>query len=166
MPAPTASKRVEGSMDRLMRWVMLFLLMVPVAVAAEVFSGIGFVNEDGSLTVASRTVHLYGIYIPETDETCHTFVRPVRCGPRAVLALKFRITGFVRCAERLRRPDGSIEAVCRTGGDAFEPGEDLSAHLLRYGWAVARPYAPFEYHALERIARHRGVGIWGIPMIR
>lgn len=42
-------------------------------------------------------------------------------------------------------------------------GEDLAAYLLEQGWAVALPYTPFEYHVLERIARHKGFGIWGFP---
>ena len=32
--------------------------------------------------------------------------------------------------------------------------------------ALALPDAPFEYHALEKIARHRGLGVWGMPADR
>jgi endonuclease YncB( thermonuclease family) len=40
-------------------------------------------------------------------------------------------------------------------------GEDLSAYLIQRGWALAAPYAPFEYHTFEKSARHWGKGIWG-----
>jgi len=40
----------------------------------------------------------------------------------------------------------------------------LSEWMLQSGWAVALPDAPFEYSAMESIARSRGIGIWGIPV--
>jgi endonuclease YncB( thermonuclease family) len=47
---------------------------------------------------------------------------------------------------------------------SFEEGEDLAAYLIRHGWALARPGAPFEYHALERIAREQSAGVWGFSV--
>jgi len=41
---------------------------------------------------------------------------------------------------------------------------DLAAELLRHGWAVALPGAPFEYVTLERIARAHNRGIWGFQV--
>jgi endonuclease YncB( thermonuclease family) len=74
------------------------------------------------------------------------------------LALEFK-TGsqFVTCREVERLSDGSVSAVCWTWGDE----EDLAAYLIGQGWALARPEAPFEYAALERIAERRGLGVWG-----
>jgi len=40
----------------------------------------------------------------------------------------------------------------------------MSAWMLKRGWAVALPDAPFEYSAVEKIARSKGIGIWGIPV--
>lgn len=127
--------------------------------AADITS-YAFVQRDGTLRVQGRTIHLYGIHIPATGEACRTFERPVRCSSRAALALEFKIHGFVRCTPVERRPDGSLTAVCRADGT------DLSAYLLERGWALALPDAPFEYVALERIARERGVGLWGLPVER
>lgn len=122
-------------------------------------SSFAFVNEDGTLRISGRHIHLYGIYIPPTGQTCYTFVRPLQCGTRASLALEFRISGdFVRCQPRSTNPDGSIAANCRAGN------EDLSEWMLQRGWAVALPNAPFHYLALEKIAQSKGVGIWGIPI--
>jgi len=129
------------------------------AAAAGDISSFAFVREDGALQIDGQLVHLYGIYIPPTDRTCHTFLRPLRCNTRAALALDFKISGdFVRCRSRWINPDGSLTASCVSGED------DLSEWMLQRGWALALPDAPFAYAALEKIARARGVGIWGIPV--
>jgi endonuclease YncB( thermonuclease family) len=75
------------------------------------------------------------------------------------LALDFKISGdFVHCIPHYVNPDSSVIASCRSGN------EDLSEWMLQRGWAVALPDAPFEYAAMERIARARGIGVWGIPV--
>jgi len=137
----------------------LLFLSAAAQVAAADISGYAFVQDDGSLTLKGRHVRLYGIYIPPTSRSCRTFERPVTCAPRAALALDFRIgVDFVHCEPRSKSPDGRIVALCRVGG------EDLSAYLLARGWALALPDAPFEYAALEKIARHQGVGVWGLAV--
>ncbi len=134
---------------------------VPWAMAASEISSYAFVQQDGSLKLAGYLVYLYGIYIPATEQACYGFIRPVPCGPRAALALDFKISGdFVHCTPRATNPDGSITANCRSGN------EDLSLWMLQQGWALALPDAPFEYSAMERVARSKGVGIWGIPIDR
>lgn len=129
------------------------------ASANDEISSFAFVQRDGSLRIDGRLVYLYGIYIPPTDDSCTTFLRPVRCNSRAALALEFKISGdFVRCLPRVVNADGSLVASCTSGED------DLSEWMLKKGWAIARPDAPFSYEALEKIARARGLGIWGIPV--
>lgn len=140
--------------------LLCIVLSAPLWAAGEpAISSFAFVHEDGALTVSGTRIHLYGIYIPPTERTCSTFVRPMPCGTRASLALEFRLSGdFVQCSERNRHADGSITASCTSNG------EDLSAWMLQRGWAVALPDAPFEYAAMEKIARSKGIGIWGIPV--
>lgn len=129
------------------------------AMADTEISGFAFVQENASLKIGNTLVRLYGIYIPPTEYSCYTFIRPIPCGPRAILALDFKISGdFVHCAPRYANPDGSVIASCRSGN------EDLSEWMLQRGWAVALPDAPFEYAAMEKIAHARGIGIWGIPI--
>jgi endonuclease YncB( thermonuclease family) len=138
---------------------LLGMVLLQQAIAQADISSFAFVQDDGSLKVAGYLIHLYGIYIPPTDQTCYTFIRPIPCGTRASLALDFKISGdFVHCVERASGPDGSITASCRVGE------EELSEWMLQHGWAVALPDAPFEYAAMERIAQSRGIGIWGIPV--
>lgn len=124
------------------------------------------VQEDATLKVKGRTIRLFGIYIPPTDRTCLRFLRPTPCGSRAAMALELKIQGFVHCEEKERYADGSISAICWVGRSTFDEGEDLSAYLIREGWAVALPDAPFEYHVLEKIARRRSLGVWGFPVDR
>ncbi|MEO5659060.1 MAG: thermonuclease family protein [Polaromonas sp.] len=139
--------------------VTFSVLATAEATADAEISSFAFVQPDGTLKVSHDLIHLYGIYIPPTDQTCYTFIRPVLCGTRASLALDFKISGdFVHCVPRATHPDGSITASCSVGH------EDLSAWMLQKGWAVALPDSPFEYQAMEKIARSRGFGVWGIPI--
>lgn len=114
------------------------------------------VRPDATLRVGSRVVRLYGIYVPPMGRTCRSNLRPVKCGSHAMLALDFKIRGFVRCEELYAHHDRSVTALCRNRG------VDLGAYLIERGWAVARPDGPFRYHVLERIARARGMGVWGL----
>lgn len=129
------------------------------AMADGEISGFASMQDDGLLKISGYRIHLYGIYIPATEQTCYTFVRPVPCGSRGSLALNFKIEGdFVHCTQRMRHADDSITASCTLGN------EDLSEWMLQKGWAVALPDAPFHYAALEKIAQSRGIGIWGVPV--
>jgi endonuclease YncB( thermonuclease family) len=135
------------------------IAMLPQALAQEEISASAFVQDDGSLRISGYLIKLYGIYIPPTNQTCYTFIRPIPCGTRSSLALDFKINAdFVHCLPRANNPDGSVTASCKVGD------EDLSEWMLQKGWAVALPDAPFEYAAMEKIAQTKGVGIWGIPI--
>ncbi len=147
-------------------WLALALVLsAPVPARAD-FVNYAIVQDDGSLRVSGWTIRLFGIYIPPTRRTCQTHLRPGRCGQRAVVALDFKTHGFVRCRKQARNRDGSITAVCWVNGQGsvLADPEDLSAWMLRQGWALALPDAPFEYHALERIARARRRGVWGFEV--
>lgn len=151
--------------QRLLRSTLLltWAALAPMrwAAAQEEISSFASVQDDGSLRMAGSVVQLYGIYIPPTSQSCYTFVRPVACASRAALALDFKISGqFIHCRPKATNPDGSLTASCSA------ENEDLGAWMLQQGWALARPDAPFEYAALEKIARSKGIGIWGIPVER
>jgi len=139
------------------------LLAATTGIAGD-FSSYASVDEDGSLRVGTRKVHLYGIYIPPTGQHCRTFFSPPVCGSRATLALEFKIQGFVHCREKSRNRDRSVNAICYVNRSNTSAGEDLGAYLIQQGWAMARPQAPFEYHALEKIARQQSAGIWGFTI--
>jgi endonuclease YncB( thermonuclease family) len=145
---------------------IVFTLLVYTEVFAEELTSYAFVNDDATLTIKRKTIHLYGIHIPKTGQNCRTSQIPPVCGSRASLALEFKVKGFVRCEIISENPDGSLTGLCRVNSSHFEEGDDLSAYLLERGWAVALPDAPIEYQTLEKIARSRGMGVWGIAVDR
>jgi endonuclease YncB( thermonuclease family) len=139
------------------------VLSARAAFAYEISSS-AQVNDDGTLRIKGKTIHLWGIHIPQTGQTCTRNRNPPNCGSRAALALDFKIDGFVRCEIMARNQDGSLVGWCRVNAGHFSDGEDLSAYLLQKGWAVALPDASIEYQTLEKIARSRQFGMWGIPV--
>jgi len=147
-------------------FLFLTLLLHGSLAFSETLASYAFVNEDGTLRIKKKNVHLYGIHIPSTSKNCRTSQQPPVCGERAALALEFKIKSFIRCEIISKNPDGSLTGQCFANYSNFEEGEDLSAYLLERGWAVALPDAPIEYHTLEKIARSRGMGVWGIAIDR
>ncbi|MEP0201653.1 MAG: hypothetical protein ABJ084_07330 [Halioglobus sp.] len=113
--------------------------------------------------IKNTEVHLYGIHIPDTGRTCSATSGKVVCGTRGVIALEAKVDRFVKCEVINTYDDGSVEGWCRINASTFSDGEDLSAYLLEEGWAVALPEAPIDYHTKEKIARSRGIGVWGTP---
>lgn len=144
--------------------LMALLLAFPPALLARELYSYAAVNQNASLKIKGKIVHLYGIHIPATNRTCRTDNNPPFCGSRAVVALDRKIDGFVRCEILQTNADRSVVGLCRVNSSNFDAGEDLSAYLLQQGWAVALPDAPFEYQTLEKIARSRGFGVWGTPV--
>jgi endonuclease YncB( thermonuclease family) len=127
-----------------------------------VVDGLAIVHEDGTLSVGGELVRLFGVYIPQFERTCRTYLRPPRCAPKAVLVLADKVDGFVRCEIVQRGPDGVPEGICgMRGRDLFAPREDLGAWLVQEGFALAAPEAPPEYRLLERLAESRELGLWG-----
>ena len=142
------------------RYLMIAPLLVALdwpltAAAAPKLVSYAQVRPDATLLVGSKVVRLYGIYVPPSEYTCRSCIRPVKCGSNAVLALDFKIRGFVHCEPVTRHRDRSITALCRNRG------VDLGAYLIERGWAVALPNGPFQYHVLEEIARDKNMGVWG-----
>ncbi len=151
MPYPT--KRIP---------LCLTLLAIPLLAQAErEIVGHGIVQDDCSLWIKDKVVHLYGIYMPPTGRQCESSLSPLRCGSRGVLALDFKVKGFVHCFPRRENTDRSLDAICYVDRTSFDPGIDLAEYLLERGWAIALPDGPFQYQAMEKIARSRGLGVWG-----
>jgi endonuclease YncB( thermonuclease family) len=162
---PSTRSRRAGSFGRraVLAGSVAWLLAAAVSEAAEArtLSGLARVTDAGTLVVEGREVALAGIDVPTFDRVCRRSLRPVRCGPSAVLILDDLVTGFVQCQPVGRRGTGIIEAQCTVAGRRMlDDRIDLAAELLRQGWAFAREDAPGSYRSLERLARTRGIGIW------
>lgn len=119
-----------------------------------------FINDDASLVIRGRTIDLYGIYIPRTRGSCIDRVEET-CRTRAAAALDFRVSGFIECQILAKRSNRRFIGRCYVDRTSFDAGIDLGAYLIERGWAMAGPDAPFEYQALETLARERDVGFWG-----
>lgn len=142
---------------------LLLSIVSRPAITGELHS-YAIVQDDGSLLIKRKRVHLYGIYLADSTRQCRANIRPVRCASRSVLALDFKVRGFVHCYPQTENEDGSLNAVCYVDRSKFKEGVDLGAYLIELGWALALPHAPFEYQALERIARHNNRGVWGFQV--
>jgi len=156
----------NSTVRRLAFIALACIALSPAPLCAYEISSSAHVNEDGTLRISGKTIHLYGIHIPRTNRTCRSNRSPSVCGSRASVALDFKIDGFVRCKIMSELDDGDLVGWCRVKASKFNKGEDLSAYLLEQGWAVALPDAPFEYQTLEKIAQSRRFGVWGIPVDR
>ena len=133
-----------------------------VALAAGEIESYAIVEDDATLRVRGKRIRLFGVYPVDLRRFCDDTFRPARCQTRAAVALASRIQGFVRCEPQVQYRDGTIGAFCYVDGrGTLDPPVDLGAYLIRQGWAVARPEAPFEYHTLEKIARVNRSGVWG-----
>jgi endonuclease YncB( thermonuclease family) len=138
-----------------------------LAQGGQVVDGLAIVRDDGVLAVGGHKVRLFGIFLPQGERTCRTWIRPPVCAPQAVLVLKDKVDGFVRCEIVGRGADGVVEGVCSVRGrDLFGPRQDLGAYLLQEGWALVTPEAPPVYHALEQQARARELGLWNDQFLR
>jgi len=131
------------------------VVVTPTSVDAADLRGAAIVRDDASLSLSGHRVRLLGIYIPALNRSCGNSVQPLSCEEqRASRALNFRLSGFVHCNVRGKYSDGSVLAVC------WNDRIDLGAYLIERGLALATPEAPFEYHALEKVARSQRRGLW------
>ena len=128
--------------------------------ALDSIKSYAFVNDDASLVIRKRTIDLYGLYIPKTRGSCINRAEET-CRTRAAAALESRISGFVECEILAKRPDRRLIGRCYADRSSFDEGYDLGAYLIERGWAMAGPDAPFEYQALEKLARESNFGLWG-----
>jgi endonuclease YncB( thermonuclease family) len=140
----------------------VLLCCLPGPADARSIDGLARVNDAGHLVIAGQQVALAGIDVPTFDRVCRRTVGPVRCGPPAVLILDDMVRGFVHCDIVGERAPGLAEGRCTIAGRRlFDDRIDLATELLRQGWAFARDDAPGLYRSLERMAKSRGIGIWG-----
>jgi endonuclease YncB( thermonuclease family) len=159
--------RLRGKAARNLVGAALAALLWSGAAGAAEIQSYAIVQDDGSLRVQGKTIRLFGIYLPSTAQNCRTDFRPPICGERAARMLEILIRGFVRCLPQAKLDDGSISAICYVDASSItQPPIDLGARLIQEGLALARPEAPFEYHALERLAEANRRGLWGFQVDR
>ncbi len=158
MPSATAGAR------RVSLWLLLATLCLPGAARTQDVQGHALVQDDGSLMINGQIVYLFGVYLPPSGRQCDTNFLPIRCTNRSVLQMSRIVKGYVYCYAEATTVSGHPSAICYVGRTTFDQGEDIGAYLVQQGWALATPEAPFEYHALEKLARAHEIGVWGWPV--
>ena len=113
------------------------------------------VTESGRLRADTTTIRLAGISGPQRGRTCrHASGETWPCGVRAAAALSSLIRMRAVDCEIRERIGDEVVGVCRVGNT------DLSAWLLRHGWAEASAQAGQGYVDALRSARRERVGLW------
>ena len=105
--------------------------------------------DGGTLSVAGVTLRLAGIVAPGPRQKCRDGALPWLCGAAA----RGHLTELIGDAPVTCQAQDTGVATCRAG-DA-----DLSAAMVRDGWAVAEP-AVDAYKELEAEARAAKRGLW------
>lgn len=151
-----------GFVPRRMVFGLLSVLVLSALVAGgkegirwlrtETLGGHAIAIDGDSLRLNGRELRLLGIDAPEYRQTCRRGDREEPCGRLARDRLASLLaTGPVSCRISDEDRYGRGLAVCETAGT------DISAALVRDGWAVA--YG--RYDAQEDEARKAGRGVWG-----
>lgn len=137
---------------------LLFVLSAMIAMpamAAESLAGRARVVDGDTLQVEGVKVRLFGVDAPELDQTCDRDGQVWECGQAARIALadivgRHRVVCAVQTVDRY----GRDVAVCTADG------EDVGAHLVRKGMAIAYRRYSGRYVNAETAARREGVGLW------
>jgi endonuclease YncB( thermonuclease family) len=118
-------------------------------------SGGASVIDGDTIEIHGQRIRLYGIDAPEASQQCDLDGKPWRCGQASANALAEH-TGrqTVTCEPRARDRYGHLVAACSVGG------ENVSAWMVRAGWAVAYRKYSQDSVADEAAARQVKRGIW------
>lgn len=120
--------------------------------------GVPRVVDGDTLLVSNKRIRLHGIDAPEARQICFVGGDSWACGSAASKALKALIgRNMVRCTPRDFDRYGRIIGVCFVGAAGRQ---DISAQMVRDGWALAyRRYSP-DYVDQEQLARINKRGLW------
>lgn len=138
----------------------LLLLALPAQAAG--IEGRASVIDGDTIEIHGERIRLEGIDAPESNQPCihKTTGQKWRCGQRAAIWLSDMIGAqTVRCVESGRDQWKRMLAHCTVGG------YDISAEMVRNGWAMAFVRYSREYVREEAEARSSGAGIWATEFV-
>ena len=136
--------------------IALFGIVAVAAVVLDEFSmqdveGRARVVDGDTIMLAGQRIRLVGMDAPERGQQCRRDGAAYDCGEQARLRLAELIgAGEVACRGNERDRYGRLLMRCIAGG------ADVSAAMVRAGWAVA--YG--DYDGEERQARSAAAGLW------
>lgn len=140
-----------------MRILLLSLvLLFSGAASAQVMLGKAIAVDGDTIHFGDERFRLHGIDALEATQQCTRRTGGEwACGSEAKAFLANLISGKpLNCQPKGRDSNGLSVSTCRAGGI------DLSAAMVRAGYAVALPEFSKTYVGLEAQARARGVGMW------
>lgn len=118
-------------------------------------TGRAYVIDGDTLDIGGTRIRLFGIDAVEKSQYCNRTYGRWPCGQQAAAALAQRIgSTMIQCRARDRDANDRIVAVCDVAG------EDLSAWMVKQGWAVAYTRYSADYVSLEKEARALKRNIW------
>lgn len=122
---------------------------------AETIIGQATVVDGDTLTVGGQRIRLWGIDAPESAQQCEREAKPYPCGTEATKRLTALIQAepvscTVRTYDRYRR----AVALCMSGS------KDISAEMVRAGWALAFVRYSADYVSDEQDAKANSRGMW------
>jgi endonuclease YncB( thermonuclease family) len=118
-------------------------------------TGRASVIDGDTIEIRGQRIRLHGIDAPESNQICEADGRQYRCGRRAATALYEFIDGrTVECEKVSTDGYGRVAATCTVRGD------DMGAHMVREGWAIAYRRYSDAYVSLERDAEAARRGLW------
>jgi endonuclease YncB( thermonuclease family) len=128
---------------------------IPLQSRPETLIGQASVIDGDTIEIHDSRIRLYGIDVPESDQTCLINGVPWRCGQKAALALADKIRNqAVRCEPKDRDVYGRTVAVCWAGET------DLNAWMTAQGWAWAYRQYSLVYVTEEQQASKAKLGVW------
>lgn len=128
---------------------------IPPTEGAVPVVGVASVIDGDTIEIHGQRIRLYGIDAPEASQPCDLDGRPWRCGQASANALAEYIgRRTVACEPRDRDRYGRLVAACSVGG------ANMSAWMVREGWAVAYRRYSQDFVADEATARAAERGIW------
>jgi endonuclease YncB( thermonuclease family) len=140
------------------RWIVSLVGMALTAlpVFASEITGIPRIVDGDTVEIGQTKIRLSGIDAPETDQICLD-----------VKAEKWAC-GIVARDKLIRHSNGQAWECTTTGTDqysrslanCFIEGEDVSAWMVRSGWALSFVRYSHAYDADEAAARDAGAGLW------
>ncbi|KZC41111.1 hypothetical protein RHOFW510R12_00605 [Rhodanobacter sp. FW510-R12] len=108
-----------------------------------------------SFMLNGRQVVLWGIAVPDARVPCRTGSVDWYCGEQSLIALRRALGRYeVACFDKGTDPQGRMVGKCFVG--LF----DISAVLVRDGWAIADTPITRDYSAEESDAKFKKKGIW------
>ena len=115
------------------------------------------VQDGDTFKIGSQVIRLNGIDAPENGQDCVRSGRSYNCGAKAENKLRSLLRNGVTCSGQ------RFDDFNRLLADCVADGEDVSASMVRSGWALAFRKFSTTYVVDEEAAREDGRGMWAGP---